>query len=56
MSLRGDVDLFGLSESCLETITGLDLDKLTPAEAQRIYKTYFEKDIMGSLGQGGNPQ
>lgn len=55
MSLKGDIDLFGLSESCLETIEGLDLDNISSEEATRVYKIYFEKDVMSSLGQGGSP-
>lgn len=56
MTIRGDIDLLGLVGSCLETVSGLDLDKLEAAEGNRIFQTYFQKDVMGSLGQGGNPK
>ena len=55
VSIKGDIDLLGMTSSCLELIKGLDLDKLEGSEGNRIYKEYFEKDLMSSLGQGGNP-
>ena len=55
ISIKGDIDLLGMSEAALETISGLDLDKIDGSEGSRIYKKYFEKDLMSSLGQGGNP-
>lgn len=55
MNIKGNIDLFGMSVACLETVKELDLDRLDSQEAIRIYKKYFEKDIMMSLGQGGNP-
>jgi len=55
MTITGNIDLAGISESCLATIPGLDLDKLDGKDAARLYKTYFEADVMGSLGQSANP-
>jgi len=55
INIKGDIDLFGMAESCLETIEGLDLEKIDSAEARRLYSKYFEKDVMAGLGQGGNP-
>lgn len=55
VSIRGDLDLLGMVVACLETIPNLDLDKLESADATKIYKKYFEKDVMGSLGQGKDP-
>jgi hypothetical protein len=55
MTIHGDIDLMGMIVSCLETISGLDLDKLEAEEANRLFKSYFQKDVIGSLGQGGNP-
>jgi len=56
MNIKGDIDLFGMAVSCLETVKGLDLDKIDSEEATKLYKKYFEKDIMMTLGQGGNPK
>lgn len=55
ITIKGDVDLFGMSISCLETIEGLDLDFIDSTEAKRVYSKHFEKDVMVGLGQGGNP-
>jgi hypothetical protein len=55
ITISGDIDLIGLTASCLETVSGLDLDKLDGDDANRIFKKYFEKDVMGSLGQGADP-
>ena len=55
MTITGNIDLAAISESCLATIPGLDLDKLDGKDAARLYKTYFEADVMGSLGQSANP-
>lgn len=55
-SIKGDIDIIGLKASCLETINGLDLDKMLPEEADRIYSKYFEKDIMRGMGKGGSPK
>ncbi|MBW6469610.1 MAG: hypothetical protein K0A90_00130 [Methanosarcinaceae archaeon] len=55
VSIRGDIDVLGMIETCLETVKGIDLDKLEGADATRIYKKYFEKDVMGSLGGAGDP-
>lgn len=55
VSIKGDIDLMGMSVECLSTIDGLDLDKLESSDADRIYKKYFEKDLMSGLSQGGNP-
>jgi hypothetical protein len=55
VSIKGDIDLLGMVAACLETIQGLDLDKLESESANKLYKTYFEKDVMGSLGQGSSP-
>jgi hypothetical protein len=52
VSIKGDIDLLGMVAACLETVVGLDLDKVDSESANRIYKAYFEKDVMGSLGQG----
>ena len=53
---NGSFDVFGLQLSSLETIKGLDLDKLKPEEGTRLYKKYFEKSIQMALGQGGDPK
>lgn len=50
ITINGDIDLFGMAESCLSEIKGLDLDKISSEEANRIYKKYFEKDVMAGLG------
>lgn len=55
VSIKGDIDMLGMIETCLATIPSLDLDKLDTEDATRLYKKYFEKDVMGSLGQGSNP-
>lgn len=55
ISLKGDIDFIGLAETCLKTIDGLDLNIMDAEEANRVYKLCFEKDIMASIGQGGNP-
>lgn len=55
MTIKGDINMFGLSTACVETIKGIDINKISKAEVVRIYKKYFEKDIMVSLGKGGNP-
>jgi hypothetical protein len=55
MNIKGDIDLFGMALSCLETVIGIDLDKITAEEGNRIYKKYFEKDVLMTLGKGGNP-
>lgn len=55
ISIKGDIDMIGMIESCLETVKDLDLDKVESVEANRLYKKYFDKDVMGSLGQG-NPK
>jgi len=55
VTIKGDIDMMGMSISCLETIKGLDVDKIEGFEAKRIYKEYFEKDVMSGLTQGGNP-
>lgn len=59
--INGNIDLFGMQDSALETITDekfkkADNDDLISGEERtRIYKKYFEKDVMSGLGQGGNP-
>lgn len=55
VTIQGDIDLLGMSESCLETIQGLDLDKLDGNEAVRLYEKYFKKDVMAGLGSTSNP-
>lgn len=55
ITIRGDIDMLGMVVSCLETIPGLDLDKLDAADANKLFKDFFQKDVMGSLGQGGSP-
>lgn len=54
-TIKGDIDMIGMVATCLETIPGLDLDKLDAADGNRLYKAHFEKDVMGSLGQS-NPK
>ncbi len=39
----------------IETIKGIDIDKLKGEEAARLYKEYFQKEVMSAVGQGGNP-
>lgn len=55
MTIKGDINMFGISTACVETIKGIDVDKISKQEVVRIYKKHFEKDIMVSLGKGGNP-
>ena len=59
ITIKGDIDLFGMAESCMDTIKDLkdelDKDQIASEEANRIYKKFFEKDVMAGLGQGGNP-
>lgn len=55
ITVKGNIDLIGMSESCLETIEGLNLDKIDGETAKDLFKRYFEKDVMAGLGQGGNP-
>lgn len=54
IELKGDIDFISISLSCLETIPGLDLDKLDEEEGYRLYKKYFEKGVMSCIS-GGNP-
>lgn len=61
ITINGKVDLFGMQDSALDTINdpvfqkeNLD-DNISGEERSRIYKKYFEKDIMAGLGQGGSP-
>lgn len=61
ITINGNVDLFGMQDSALATIKDPvfrkedDADNLSGEERTRIYKKYFEKDVMAGLGQGGNP-
>lgn len=55
ITIAGDMDLFGMTDSCLSTISGLDLEKLEGDDATRLFQKYFQKDVMGSLGQGADP-
>lgn len=55
VTIHGDIDMLGLAEECLKTIEGLDLDKLDSIDANRIYKTYFEKDVMSGFTSNNNP-
>lgn len=61
ITINGKVDLFGMQDSALETIKDPEFrkedeaDNISGEERTRIFKKYFEKDVMAGLGQGGNP-
>jgi predicted DNA-binding antitoxin AbrB/MazE fold protein len=55
VEMNGSLKLFELQVACLETIEGLDIDKVDITEGKRIYNKYFEESISMAMGQGGNP-
>lgn len=47
--------IFLLMEECVKTIKGIDIEKISGQEMGRLYKEYFEKDLMMGMGKGGRP-
>lgn len=47
--------IFLLMEECVKTIKDIDIEKISGQEVGRLYKKYFEKDLMMGMGKGGNP-
>jgi len=47
--------IFLLMEECVKTIKGIDIENLSGSEIGRLYKKYFEKDLIMGMGKSGNP-